>query len=136
MPTREDFCDEDVPTDVVLYLRDRGHQVALAREMGTGGESDALQLQMCANRKWVLITQNRRDFRRLHALWMTLGLWDVLTRDHGGILTIYEQEQRAPEIWAEALDEMLQQEEISLQGKMFLWRRSTRLWELESIAIR
>jgi hypothetical protein len=131
----EVYCDEDVPEEVGQLLAQWGHVIHWPHEIQLKGQSDASILGGILGDDWIIITQNRRDFQRLHALWATLYTWDVLNRKHNGILTIYEQEQREPRRWAEAIHEFLQVH-ADLAGKFYLWRNSSGLWEEGPVALR
>ena len=128
MPVEHVYLDEDVPLQIGDLLKARGFTVHLPRDSGTVSAADAVHLERCSREGWVLITQNRRDFRRLHALWMTLNYWRILPQPHGGILTVYEQDPLLPTEWAPAIDELLQGRQ-RLDGAMFMWRRSSREWQ-------
>ncbi len=135
MPGRELFCDEDVPELVARRLREFGHTVFIPLTLNLTGAPDYQHVQMCARNNWILVTQNRRDFQRLHALWSTLSAWGILPATHGGILTIVKQEREAQEEWASAINDFLQQGE-DMRGNMYRWRMFTKRWEMESVAFR
>lgn len=99
------------------------------------GQADAAILDYCRQMGWLLVTQNRRDFHRLHALWTTLYMWEALDKLHSGILTVYEQVQENPDLWAAAIDGFLQNRP-DMHGKLFSWRNSKELWEEGGIALR
>ena len=82
-------------------MRGMGHIVHTVEELGVRAEDDSTQLRISTEREWVLITQNRKDFRRLHWLWTTFYKWDVLPQAHGGILTIYQQRHELSYEWAQ-----------------------------------
>jgi hypothetical protein len=84
----------------------------------------------CMRGGWVLITQNRRDFRRLHWLWTALYDWGLLPEEHPGILTIHEQTAAAHQAWATAIVDLLLQRP-SLRGQMWRWRPAAARWDEE-----
>lgn len=133
MPSMELYLDEDVPIQLADLLKARGLIVHLPKETGTVSRADSIHLQVCSRRHWVIVTQNRRDFRRLHWLWMTLNHWKVLRRAHGGILTVFEQEPALPEKWAPAIEDLLQRQ-MTLQGLMYMWRPSKQQWESQLVS--
>ena len=72
MPDEELYFDEDVPHELAGLLRGMGRTVHLPRDVGTLSAPDAVHLRTSKRRGWVPVTQNRRDIRRLHWLWMNL----------------------------------------------------------------
>src|SRR5271154_2987598 len=64
------YADEDIPRPLVEHLRQLGHDVLTAVEAGQGNQSvkDSNILSHAANLRRVVITHNRKDFKRLHAL--------------------------------------------------------------------
>ncbi len=63
------LADEDFPRPVSLELRRLGHDVELAVESGLAnrGTEDVDLLAYARSRYRVLLTHNRKHFRRLHA---------------------------------------------------------------------
>ncbi len=135
MAINEVWLDENVPVLVSEMLASGGFAAHSAEEIGTRSLSDAVQLRECLTRGWVLITGNRRDFQRLHAMWTTLHIWGVLERPHAGIVTVYETDRFSPSDWAIAIQDLLRQTP-SLEGLMYIWRPSTGEWELQTVALR
>src|SRR5947209_1560719 len=62
------FADENVPFPLVEALRDRGHDVLTALEAGRANQaiSDAEVLAHATSVGRAVLTNNRRDFHRLH----------------------------------------------------------------------
>ena len=85
------YFDENMPREMADILRGMGYTVHTAEEIGSRSEDDSTHLRISTEREWVLITQNRKDFRRLHWLWTTFYKWGVLQEEHSGILTIYRE---------------------------------------------
>ncbi len=133
MPVEHVYLDEDVPFQLADLLGANGVVVHLPREIDTVSAADPIHLQRCARERWVLITQNRRDFRRLHWLWMTFHQWQILPQPHGGILTLHEQEPALPIEWAPAIHELLESRQ-QFDGLMFMWRKSSGRWESQPVA--
>jgi hypothetical protein len=130
MPPATVYLDECVSWEIGHLLSARGVHVHLPREEGTLHASDPAQLMTCMRSEWVLVTQNRRDFRRLHWLWTALYDWGLLPGPHAGILTIHEQVvARYPE-WATAIVDLLQ-EQPRVSGRMYRWRPASRQWDAE-----
>ena len=134
MATDEVCLDEDVPRWLGELLTAQGFTAHLLDEIGTRSQSDAVQLRECTVRGWVLITRNRRDFQRLHALWTTLHIWGVLERPHTGVITVYETEPVSAAAWAIAIHDLLRRTP-TLQGRMYMWRPSTGEWEIQTVAL-
>ena len=124
------YFDENMPQEMEGFLRGMGYTVHTVVEISARSEDDSTQLRISTERGWVLITQNRRDFRRLHWLWTTFHNWDVLPQAHSGVLTIYRQRPELMAEWAAAIHEFLQGRE-HIRGKMYMWRPSRNEWEEE-----
>jgi predicted nuclease of predicted toxin-antitoxin system len=62
------YANENFPFQVVVALRQRGHDVLTVREAGQDNQriDDPAVLAFATTAKRVLITLNRRDFMRLH----------------------------------------------------------------------
>ena len=82
------YLDECIDGPVADDLRTRGFDVLTAFEAGQAGKLDEEQLQFALTLGRVLLTYDRFDFRRLHAIYLSRG------RQHGGIITI---PQRSPQ---------------------------------------
>ncbi len=128
------YFDEDMTQDMGDILRGMGYTVHTVDEVNARSEDDSTHLRISTERGWVLITQNRRDFRRLHWLWTTFYNWGVLPQAHGGILTIYQQRPELTADWAESIHEFLQVRE-HIRGEMHMWRPSLVEWEKEPIKL-
>lgn len=61
------YADENFDARVIEALRRRGFDVLTARDVGMLGADDQAQLTYAAATGRVLLTFDRRDFRRLHA---------------------------------------------------------------------
>lgn len=122
------YLDEDVPVRLSDELRALGIPVQLAKDVLPLGTDDATQLKQCADDAFVMVTLNRKDFQRLHWLWMSLNSWNVLNRVHAGILTVWEQAPALPAEWAPAINDLLRREENNLPGTMWMWSPSKKTW--------
>jgi len=129
------YLDEDVPVRLSNELRDLGIPVQLAKDVLKPGTDDATHLKQCADDAFVMITLNRKDFRRLHWLWMSLNSWNVLNRVHAGILTVWEQAPALPDEWAPAISELLRREANNLPGRMWMWNQSKNEWTLQPLTL-
>ncbi|MBI4641675.1 MAG: DUF5615 family PIN-like protein [Candidatus Tectomicrobia bacterium] len=127
---QEVYFDEDVPSLLADQLRDLGLIVHIPQEVGTVSADDPVHLRVSTRQGWAIVTQNRRDFRRLHWLWTTFHQWGVLPQPHSGILTVYEQDPVLPQEWAPAIHQLLQRQ-TNLSGTMHMWRHSSRRWEIQ-----
>ncbi len=62
------YADEQFPLRVVKYLRDLGHDVLTVQEAGNANLKipDDRVLAFATNNNRVVLTLNRKDFKRLH----------------------------------------------------------------------
>src|SRR5437870_5109589 len=62
------LADEDLPAPTVIRLRELGHDVVTALEIGMANDEtpDEDMLALAAGSQRVLLTHNRRHFHRLH----------------------------------------------------------------------
>ena len=78
------LADEDFPRPVSLHLRSLGHDVELAVETGLAnrGTEDVDLLAYACGKQQILLTHNRKHFRRLHAAETHTGIF-ICTRKMG-----------------------------------------------------
>ncbi len=76
------YTDEDAGRSLAEALRVRRFDILTAAQAGLLGASDERQLEHAAGLGRVLLSFNRRDFRRLHTRWRAEG------REHGGIVLL------------------------------------------------
>jgi hypothetical protein len=76
------YLDECVDQRLAGTLRSRGFSVLPATEAGTLGTSDPEQLRFARSQDLVIISYNRRHFRRLHAQAVRNG------EEHPGIVIL------------------------------------------------
>jgi hypothetical protein len=76
------YADENLDRLLIEGLRTLGFDVLTTREAGLRQASDERQLAEAARRGRVLLSHDRRDFRRLHHQWASAS------RAHAGIATI------------------------------------------------
>jgi predicted nuclease of predicted toxin-antitoxin system len=62
------YADEQFPRPVVELLRELGHDVLTVQASGNAGFTDPEVLEFATANDRVVLTQNRRDFKRLHQL--------------------------------------------------------------------
>ena len=74
------YLDEDVDVGLALVLRAKGHYAETTNEAGNKSASDESQLIYAMQHETVLVSHNRRHFRRLHRTWMITG------KQHEGII--------------------------------------------------
>lgn len=82
------YADENVRYRLVEALRTRGFDVVTAGDAGLLGRDDNTQLAHAASVGRVLLTFDRRDFRRVHASFRKLGHAHAglaLLPQHGGL---------------------------------------------------
>ena len=85
------YADEQFPRTVVRLLRELGHEVLTVQESGNAGFSDPRVLEFATANNLIVLTQNRRDFKRLHKINPNLCTEDrdplaLTTRIHAEIL--------------------------------------------------
>lgn len=85
------YLNENIPLRLTELLSQYGIYAIHTINVGNQGVSDEFQMEFAANNGYILVTHNRRDFRRLHKIWMKRG------RFHKGIIVISHDE---PEILA------------------------------------
>ena len=89
------YADHNVARPIVFLLRALGHVVTSTQDMGLARATDDVQLLMAAQRGWIVLTHNRRDFVLLDDAWRRWsGAWGVAPR-HPGIVV-------APQEWPHA----------------------------------
>lgn len=112
------YLDSDVGVELARALSDHGHTARLAATEGMRDAGDPAQLLHAAERGWVLISHNKKDFRDLHDAWLRwAGAWGAL-RNHAGIL-ILEQVYPIASI-APGLSQFLHDHQ-SLQNQLYEW---------------
>ena len=60
------YADEQFPRIATEHLRSLGHNVLTVQEAGNAGKSDPEVLEFAISTDRVILTQNRRDFVKLH----------------------------------------------------------------------
>ena len=67
--TIELYLDEDINISLAARLRGHGYDVMTTPEVGNLGNSDEEQLEYATHNHRVILTHNRKHFRRLHRNW-------------------------------------------------------------------
>lgn len=62
------YADEQFPRPIVEFLRNHGHDVLTVQEAGQSGSSDPDVFAFAIANNRTVLTQNRRDFVKLHQL--------------------------------------------------------------------
>ena len=117
------YLDEDL-ANFVQPLRDGGHQVELARDVGPG-RTDAWHLTTASKRQRILITFNLRDYRYLHRLWTSLRIFGLFSSKHFGILTATGQLE--PRTWVLTINDLLGTGQPT-EERMWIWSPSRDQW--------
>jgi hypothetical protein len=99
------YLDENIDWKVVPLLVNQGHQAVTCGELGLYRAGDQRHLLTAAQNGWLLLTNNRADFRLLHDAWLQWSaVWQV-SAVHAGIL-ICIQEWSPPRL-AREIEEFL-----------------------------
>ncbi len=99
------YADEQFPLPVVKLLRTLGHDVLTVQEAGNAGLPDPDVLAFAVSNNRAVLTQNRRDFMRLHRL----------QPDHTGIIVCTDDQNL--ERLATRIHQAISTEE-TLKGKL------------------
>jgi hypothetical protein len=99
------LLDEHISPVVAEQLRDRGHDVVAAIEVGLAGIDDSRVLSRAIADRRAVVTNNIKDFRPLHVAYLTTGV------AHYGIVLVptarYELSRKRLGGLITALDELL-----------------------------
>ena len=98
--SRRVLLDEHVSRVLERVLRDRGYEVAQAKDRLGERTSDRQLLRYCERNGVLLVSNNAKDFESLHR-----------DQDHPGLLLYYDQDlpDDDPEGLARAVDEVVEQ---------------------------
>lgn len=119
------YLDEDDPEDLARLLVVRGHFATTTRMEGRKGVPDERQLWYAAERRWILVTMNRRDYRLLHGAWLLwTHEWNVRS-SHGGILILDHLLPADVPRAAEATHDLTRDVEIRLLNGLCDWNRDS-----------
>src|SRR4051812_36734622 len=67
------YLDECIDYHLLARLRARGFIVTHVNDEQTKGYTDDQQLEYATNHQWAFVTQNQREFYRLHYAWQQQG---------------------------------------------------------------
>jgi hypothetical protein len=80
------YADRNIRRDVRLRLGALGHAVTTTGDLGLDRATDDIQLLTAAERGWILLTNNERDYVLLHDAWRRWSVaWGVAPQ-HAGII--------------------------------------------------
>ncbi|MDP9364283.1 MAG: DUF5615 family PIN-like protein [Chloroflexota bacterium] len=117
------YTDHNVSLRLTDRLRTRGFAVTTTRDLGLERATDAQQVLVAAERGWLLLTHNERDYVLLFDAWRRWSeAWRVFPR-HAGIVVL---PQREPAV-TEALFLALVAETPDFVGSLYRWH-SGRGW--------
>jgi hypothetical protein len=88
-------------------LREHGHDAVVAQTLGLEAAADEEHLLLAADRRWTLVTHNKRDFVLLHGAWRVWTVaWDVKRSHHGIVIipTAWNTDRAAAQLAELALD--------------------------------
>ena len=116
------ITDECLSPKIALRLRDVGLAATSVRDEGIAGFTDAEVLTYSHSQSLVVLTPNRKDFRRLH--------WQEIP--HAGIIRITAPTSPELETFIENLAAAVKQAEVDLFGRLYCidWRARGPLVEL------
>ena len=119
------YLDEDAPEDLARLLAVRGHFAVTTRAEGRKGVSDERQLWHAAERGWIIVTMNRRDYRLLHGAWL---LWTHEWRiqsPHAGILILDHLLPADVPRAADTIHDLVHDGDTRLRNGLYDWGRNT-----------
>lgn len=99
------YLNENIPVRLVNLLKDNGISAIHTLFVNNRSVSDEFQLQYAAERHYVLITHNRKHFRRLHNRWIQER------KHHAGILVMRHDE---PERLADRIKRFFEQKYFTI----------------------
>jgi len=119
------FTDENMALALELALRDLGHLMFSTYDEGRAGAPDPHQLLYAAERGWVLITHNRRDFRLLHDAWLLWSRSWGVRPTHAGILVLEQVPGMPIEDLGRLVHDLVTDPKRSLATALYNWRPAT-----------
>lgn len=115
------YLDEDIPIAVAHFLTEAGHSVRTTVAEQRLGRWGADQLLYVAERGWILVTHNRRDYRALHEGWIVWSALWVQPQSHGGILTIDKGNRLTASDYAGAIATLMSDPAPTLANRTYEW---------------
>jgi Domain of unknown function (DUF5615) len=119
------YVDESMALRLEGLLRSRGHLVSSTYGEGRLGAPDPHQLLFAAQRGWVLVTHNRRDYRLLHHAWHHWSYAWGTTQRHARVLAHDQVPGQPVEELAALIHGLVVDPDVSLPNALFDWRRAT-----------
>ena len=117
------YGDHNVSRPLVLLFRELGHAATNARALGLDRGSDGTHLLFAAERGWILLTHNERDFLMLHDAWLRWSwAWQVAPR-HAGILVLPQRSDWKPPRLVSEIETLLAANPV-MTNQLFAWRAS------------
>ncbi len=118
------YLDEDAPEDLAHLLAVRGHFMATTRSEGRKGAPDERQLWYAAERRWIIVTMNRRYYRLLHGAWhLWTHEWKIQSQ-HAGILILDHLLPADVPRAADAIHALVHDGETRLLNGLYDWNRN------------
>jgi Domain of unknown function (DUF5615) len=118
------YLDENAGA-LVRLLREAGHDVSFAKDVGQG-RSDPWHFRQAISERRVMISLDT-GFYYLHGLWTTLLDLGITDSRHSGILTVVQSNTFDLTLWSDAIRNKLQ-EDGDLTGKMLTWHAGAEHW--------
>ena len=106
-------------------LRRNGHDVAFAKDIGTG-RGDVWHLRRAIAERRVVISLDS-GFYYLHGLWTALVQLEVARVGHSGILTAVQDREFSYAGWLDAIERLLAAGE-ELSQRILTWHANVSLW--------
>jgi len=76
------YLNENIQIELVEELANLNFKAIHTLQVDNGGATDEFQLQYAANRKYIMVSYNRSDYRKLHNAWLQVG------KSHYGIIVL------------------------------------------------
>lgn len=114
------YLDSDVSTQFVGVLVSHGHRARSARDEGRESARDPEQLLFAAERGWMIVTHNKKDYRLLHVAWQVWSAAWRTSQRHAGILIL---EQTAVEDFAPAVLDLIGSD-VQVSNQLYEWSRT------------
>lgn len=118
------YIDENVPVRIAELLRHHGHNSVTTRDLRQEGAGDEEQLLTAAQRGWIFVTYNTKDFVLLHQAWCRWLKADDIPAEHAGILILPQAPRLSAEQAAQELIDLVdsgRSQGLSLAGQLYEW---------------
>ncbi|MFH1776918.1 MAG: DUF5615 family PIN-like protein [Candidatus Omnitrophota bacterium] len=99
------YLNENIPIRLVSLLSNLGIIAIHTLSVNNQGTSDEFQLQYAAERGYIIVTHNRKNFRQLHKRWIHEG------KCHAGIIVMRHDE---PERLADRIKRFFEQDYFNI----------------------